>query len=140
MYVSRLIISMSFMAILCSNCSRKDVDFYCYECIPIEKALALTQNLDKNNVLTVLHACFQSSLLCSICKELHGKIKSTKMHKVQSLVPSIVPCYNCEETDSNIICLDCIDLVLLEKLSQENNLEGINCLYPIISFSCLFDW
>eukprot|EP01036_Dinobryon_divergens_P024059 gene24059-32473_t len=46
------------------------------------------------------------------------------MHKVQSLVPSIVPCYNCEETDSNIICLDCIDLVLLEKLSQENNLEG----------------
>ena len=119
-------------SILCSNCSRKDVDFYCYECIRIEKALSQAHNIDKNlqhsnkdAVLTVLHSCFQSSLFCSICKELHGKIKSTKMHNGHSLLPSIVPCSNCEETESKIICLDCIDLVLLEKLPQQINLEGI---------------
>ena len=113
----------------CSNCSRRDVEFYCEECLRSRTADAISVPLSKNNndaVLAVLNTCFQNSLFCGMCKELHGKIKATKTHNIKSLCPSIVTCFNCEDSDSKILCFDCIDIASWAKERKERIFDGIS--------------
>ena len=127
----------------CSNCSCRDVEFHCDECLHSRTADANIFQRSENNsgVLAVLNTCFQSSLFCCTCKELHGKIKATKSHDIQSLRPSIVPCSNCEESDSKIICLDCMDIASWKKERKERIVDGISFPAPssprIVSVFCL---
>ena len=90
----------------CWNCGSENSSYFCRDCVNSSfSGFDLSDGACRSELLRP-----KVGLLCSACKILHSKIKSTKVHKVDPLGSLTTSCSNCDEEEATVLCLDCVKL------------------------------